>query len=250
MSTPTFPDASLSLSPDAQQRMAAEFETPRRSSEHPSDAAVTRWAKWMMPRGTVLPARIAATDLARPLARRRIEQVLQAGGPRRLHIGSGSSYKPGWTNIDLLPVKVDVPWNLARGIPFPDASVDAVFHEHLQEHLTLGQGFALARESLRVLRPGGVLRIGVPDAGQALQSYAGNWDDDWARSAATPMIAVQRLFYEHQHRAMYDGQTLKLMLEVAGFVDVTRCAFGEGRAADADSPARAAGTLYVEGLRP
>ena len=112
------------------------------------------------------------------------------------------------------------------------------------------QGYGLARESQRVLRPGGILRVGVPDAGQAVQSYAGNWDDAWARSAPTGMIAIQRLFYEHGHRAMYDGQTLILLLRAAGFVDVRRHAFGEGRLQpNADTPRRRAGTLYVEAVK-
>jgi predicted SAM-dependent methyltransferase len=191
-----------------------------------------------------------ATAAARPLANRRLTSLERLEQPLKLHLGSGVVYKAGWVNIDLLPARVDVPWNLVRGIPFRDATVDAIMHEHLQEHLTLRQGYELACESRRVLKPGGILRIGVPDAGQAVQSYAGNWSDDWARSAPTGMIAIQRLFYADGHRAMYDGQTLILLLHAAGFSDVQRYAFGEGRLQpNEDSPHRRGGTLYVEAVK-
>ena len=61
--------------------------------------------------------------------------------------------------------------NIARGIPFDDDSVDAVYHSHLLEHLDQ----AVAREFLieikRVLRPGGIQRIVVPDFETACRAY-------------------------------------------------------------------------------
>jgi predicted SAM-dependent methyltransferase len=247
-STTRFPDASLPLDPNAAAKLERflvyEGDVP------PDEPLLRKLIKRAVPKRVVDPTRIALTGAARPKAHRAIKQAL-ATSPVRLHLGSGFVYKDGWVNIDRLPVKVDVPWNLARGIPFPDSTVDAILHEHLMEHLTLAHGFALARESLRVLKPGGVLRVGVPDAGHVVQSYAGNWDDAWARSAPTPMIAISRLFYEHGHRTMYDGQTLQLVLRTAGFGDVARCAAGEGRQQpNGDTPERRYGTLYVEGVKP
>jgi predicted SAM-dependent methyltransferase len=239
---PEFPDACLLLENSAVDELLSYLERA-------SESAAPHILKRLVPLSARASLRIAVTATARPLAARRIER-LRKRRPLKLHLGSGSIYKAGWVNIDLLPAKVDVPWNLADGIPFPDASVDAVMHEHLQEHLTLRKGYELARESSRVLKPGGILRVGVPDAGEAVQSYAGNWSDDWARSAPTGMIAIQDLFYANGHRAMYDGQTLKLLLGAAGFYDVQRYAFGEGRLQpNEDSPHRRSGTLYVEAVK-
>jgi predicted SAM-dependent methyltransferase len=170
-------------------------------------------------------------------------------GDPRIHIACGHVYKHGWTNIDLVPVKVDIPWNLKRGIPFADETVSAVFHEHFLEHVPFEIGFTVTQECRRVLRPGGVLRIGVPDAGACLASYAGLAGDDWARSAPTPMIAVLRLFYEHGHVAMYDAQTLVALCLAAGFAEATRFESGRGRLGSADSPERASGTLYIEAVK-
>lgn len=61
--------------------------------------------------------------------------------------------------------------NLAKGIPAASDSVDAVYHSHLFEHLDQATARAFAREVLRVLKPGGVHRIAVPDLEEACQLY-------------------------------------------------------------------------------
>jgi len=134
----------------------------------------------------------------------------RSGEPLRLHLGCGSAYKEGWVNIDLAGTRVDLPWDLRRPLPFASGSIDAIFHEHLLEHLTYAQGLELHQRCRLLLRPGGVLRIGVPDAGAALRSYAapeppGSWQSErWP----TPLARIASLTYDHGHRAIYDAETL------------------------------------------
>jgi predicted SAM-dependent methyltransferase len=195
-------------------------------------------------------ARELATAALRPLARRRLER-LRDGRELRLHLGSGLVSKDGWVDVDLAGAPANLIWDLKRGIPFEDGTVDAVFHEHLLEHLSMREGFQLTRECLRVLRPGGVLRAAVPDAGACLRSYARTGDPAWARSQPAPMLAVQALFYEHGHRAMYDAQLLVAELAAAGFTEVGPREFGDSRISPCpDTELRRAGTLYVEGVKP
>ena len=194
--------------------------------------------------------RALSTAVLKPAARRRLAK-LRDSSELRLHLGSGFLSKPGWIDIDLAGARADLVWNLKHGIPFEDGSVDAVFHEHLLEHLTLRNGFQLTRECHRTLKPGGVLRVGVPNAGACLRSYAGIDDPDWAQSRPTPMLAVHALFYEHGHRAMYDERLLVAVLSAAGFVDVTPREFGDSRLSPCpDTEVRRDGTLYVEGVKP
>ncbi len=182
----------------------------------------------------------------RPMARRRFGR-LGHDRPVRLHLGCGWVRKEGWTNVDLFATRAEICWDLATGIPLDDDSVEAIFHEHMLEHLTLETGFAFTRECLRVLRPGALLRIGVPDAGALLDSYSGKAGPEWASSRPTGMLAVQALFYENGHRAMYDGETLTRMCLAAGFAEATVRAAGEGELQpNPDTPDRASGTLYVE----
>jgi predicted SAM-dependent methyltransferase len=213
-------------------------------------SGVGRLMRRVVPRGLRHHLRALATDLRRPQARRRFAAAATADAPLRLHLACGFNHKDGWLNVDLVGARVDVAWNLAHGIPLPDESVDAIAHEHLLEHLTLDQGFAFTVECLRVLKRGAALRIGVPDAGLCLRSYAGQADPDWARSRPTPMLAVQALFYENGHRAMYDGETLAGLCRAAGFATAEPTAFGSGRLGpEADSPERRDGTLYVEAVK-
>ena len=208
----------------------------------------------LLPPSMRMPVRVLATRAISPVSRRRlgdrVDRLRGDGAPVLLHLGCGTERKPVFVNLDLLGARFDVAFDLTRGIQLPDGTVDGIFHEHVLEHLPLRVGFLFLQECRRVLRPGGVLRVAVPDAGACLDSYAGKASPDWADSAPVPLMAVERLFYDHQHMAMYDSQKLESMMRVAGFRDVSTCEFGETRLPVApDSPDRRSGTLYVEGAR-
>ena len=68
-------------------------------------------------------------------------------------------------------------WNLKYGIPFDDQSADVVFHSHLFEHLDRPTGDAFLKECNRVLAPGGVIRIVVPDLEKLARDYLAIMDD-------------------------------------------------------------------------
>lgn len=62
--------------------------------------------------------------------------------------------------------------DLRRGIPFPDDSVDSVYHSHFLEHIDRDMAPAFLREVRRVLRVGGIHRVCVPDLAEAHARYA------------------------------------------------------------------------------
>ena len=207
---------------------------------------------------TVAPASIrpairgVVTD-ALSLLQRRVAARHARRTPLRLHLGSGARAKVGWVNIDLLGLPVDLAWNLTRPLPFPDNSVDAIFHEHVLEHLSLRQGLALTKECYRVLKPRGILRIGVPDAGAYVQSYCDashQFLEAMRPGRPTPLLALQEEFYWHAHRCMYDFSTLSLVCRAAGFEELQRCRFGESKiVACPDSVGREGDSLYIEAVR-
>ena len=61
--------------------------------------------------------------------------------------------------------------NLAKGIPFDSDSVDVVYHSHMLEHLDRNVAEKFMFEIKRVLKPGGVHRIVVPDLEKACIAY-------------------------------------------------------------------------------
>jgi SAM-dependent methyltransferase len=83
--------------------------------------------------------------------------------------------------IESLPTNIRL-WNLRKGIPFPEASVDAVYHSHLIEHLDRAVAPEFMREVLRVLKPGGIHRIAAPDFERGCRLYI----DDVAKCDADP----------------------------------------------------------------
>jgi len=61
--------------------------------------------------------------------------------------------------------------DLAKGIPFADNSIDVVYHSHVLEHLDRDVATLFIREIARVLKPGGILRIVVPDFERCCRAY-------------------------------------------------------------------------------
>jgi SAM-dependent methyltransferase len=61
--------------------------------------------------------------------------------------------------------------NLSKGIPFDTASVDAVYHSHMLEHLARDVAPKFLLEVKRVLKPGGIQRIVVPDLQLLCRQY-------------------------------------------------------------------------------
>jgi SAM-dependent methyltransferase len=72
--------------------------------------------------------------------------------------------------LDQLPSNI-MAYDISRGIPFADNSVDVVFHSNMLEHLDRDVAEVFLVEALRVLKPGGVHRIVVPDFELACANY-------------------------------------------------------------------------------
>jgi predicted SAM-dependent methyltransferase len=73
--------------------------------------------------------------------------------------------------------------DLRKGIPAEEGSVDAVYHSHTLEHIDRDDVPGFMAEILRVLKPGGIHRIVVPDLEAPVRAYlkdldAGNDDHD------------------------------------------------------------------------
>ena len=89
-----------------------------------------------------------------------------------LNIGCGARFHADWVNVDLAASAPGVrAMNILKGLDFPDASFEIVYHSHLLEHLPPEAAPAFLRECARVLAPNGVLRVAVPDLEQIAREY-------------------------------------------------------------------------------
>ncbi len=232
----------------------------------------------------------------------------RAKGPIRLNLGCGLQAPPGWINVDgswnarlakypalrkflgairlMPPDKAEIPWSsqiyvhdLRKPLPFKDGAAGAVFASHVLEHLYHEEGQQLVREAFRVLCPGGILRVIVPDLEAIVREYNGErpfgalsveqqvtppadrfnerllmrWPSPSTRHFLYRIYNAWQDF--HSHKWMFDVTSLKALLCSSGFVDVQQRRSGESsisNIAAVEDPSRignGAG-ICVEGRKP
>lgn len=197
-----------------------------------------------------LKAKQVATNAKSPITRKRASDLVHGSDVVRLHLGCGWNMLEGWINIDLVGGKTDLAWDLRKPLPFEAHSVDAVFLEHVFEHMSYSETLTVLGHIKAALKSGGVLRVGVPDAGMYARWYTSDptslRDERWGRPTA--MLALREVFQEHAHIAAYDAETLILVLEAGGFPGAQETEAGTSRLLDTapDMPERWAETVYVE----
>jgi predicted SAM-dependent methyltransferase len=197
-------------------------------------------------------AKVQAARLLAPRERRKAERLAQQA-PLKLHLGSGTLHPPGWVNVDVVGMGPDLYWDLTRPLPFPDGVAEAVFLEHVLEHFPLGDVLDMLAEARRLLAAGGIVRVGVPDFGRYIESYAGDraFIERERPGRPTALLAVGEIAQSHGHRSVWDAETLELVLTEAGFEQVRRRDFGDSDLEPApDSPHRESETVYAEGRNP
>jgi SAM-dependent methyltransferase len=89
-----------------------------------------------------------------------------------VNLGCGKRHHPDWINIDLTSTEPGViQHDLSQGIPLPDASCEVVYHAAVLEHMRREDALTFLRECHRVLMPGGIIRVGVPDLERLCHLY-------------------------------------------------------------------------------
>ncbi|MFM8468714.1 MAG: class I SAM-dependent methyltransferase [Limisphaerales bacterium] len=95
-----------------------------------------------------------------------IREYLESHPVRKLQIGAGYNMLAGWLNVDFNPYTRQpgqLYLNATRTFPFAEASFDYVFSEHMIEHIWWPDGQTMLKESHRILKPGGKIRISTPN---------------------------------------------------------------------------------------
>ncbi len=211
--------------------------------------------------------------------------------PLKLNIGCGPIQPPGWVNVDgsnRAWLASKLPWldgllvwigifpatefnrqtffaNLARRWPWRNESVDAIYGGEVLEHFTYQQGQRLLEECCRILKPGGVLRLRVPDNALFWENYLNEfhatrqkppsqWTLDhtrWIEMFFREICVRPRLLRSvgHYHKWMYDEVSLTKALQQARFTEVQAMAFRQSRIDDIVS-VEVRNDLIVEGTKP
>lgn len=183
-----------------------------------------------------------------------------------VHYGCGYCAPEGWLNFDCSPtlrierlpllgrvlgrlsgnaerfpdqVKVG---DIRRGLPVPEGGVRAAYASHVLEHLSLEDCRAAIASTYRMLAPGGVFRLIVPDLLERARRYVAAAEAGSAEAAGTfmqscylgaetrPRSALRQLrsmIGNSAHLWMWDEHAMTAELERAGFVAIRRCALGD-----------------------
>lgn len=130
----------------------------------------------------------------------------------KLNLGSGPHPLADYRNLDIINGEPVYP--LAE---YADETVDEVRASHVLEHFSHRETAKVIREWVRVLKPGGVLRLAVPDFAYIVRCYTDGSDEpyqEWLLGSHTD---------EHDyHKAVFDEEGLRGELEAAGLTGVSR----------------------------
>ena len=105
---------------------------------------------------------------------------------KKFHLGCGIIFLKNylnigfWTNLEQNKLYANpngvadtvlLNFDLTNGIPASDNSLEVVYHSHMLEHLTNNEGIEFLRECNRVLQPGAIMRLLVPDLENFSKKY-------------------------------------------------------------------------------
>lgn len=202
----------------------------------------------------------------------------------RFNLGSGPNPVEGWTNVDYaigariarVPVVrllanvtgiFNSDWDssiviadLRKRFPWDDGVADAVYSSHTLEHFSKMDGEHFLAESVRILKPGGILRVVVPDFAVYIERYrrdelkADDFIDDLDVAFVSSGGFTRRLaapYIQFPHRCMYDEESLVRKCENLGIAASRRQPFESdvNGIREVELEKRAVGALIVEGRK-
>jgi cephalosporin hydroxylase/predicted SAM-dependent methyltransferase len=131
----------------------------------------------------LLTAKLEGTRISMPKAASK--RIAASGENLRVNLGCGQRFHSDWLNFDVVPVNSQVlAHDLTQALPLDDGSCAVVYHSHVLEHLPKADAPRFIAECFRVLKPGGILRVAVPDMEGIARAYLKQLDAAAAGDAA------------------------------------------------------------------
>lgn len=136
---------------------------------------------------------------------------------RYLHLGCGQNILPApFENLDIRELEGVDHLGTVYPLDFEDDTFDLVYCSHVLEHFSRNETQDIINEWVRVLKPGGTLRLAVPNLENLIKIYEGSGDID---SVIGPFMGGQT-YKENFHYMLFDQKSLTEMMNKAGLVAV------------------------------
>jgi predicted SAM-dependent methyltransferase len=135
----------------------------------------------------------------------------------KLHLGCGIRHIPGFIHVDIIDAPhIDYRCSVDNLCDFADGSVDLIYAAHVLEHFGRHEVEAVLKGWLRVLKPGGLARIAVPDFSAVAALYEQEGLQDGFSGLVGLVCGGQRNQYDF-HKIIFDEAFLSSLLMKVGF---------------------------------
>lgn len=136
----------------------------------------------------------------------------------KLHLGCGKKdFGPDWTHIDGGEFSHLHSHDITK-IPFDDNTVDLIYASHVFEYFDREEATVVLEEWRRALKPGGILRLAVPDFKKMVQLYI---SDHSLNEFLGPLFGKMKMGNETiYHKTVYDYNSLDIKLSLNGFKNI------------------------------
>jgi predicted SAM-dependent methyltransferase len=142
----------------------------------------------------------------------------QPPGKFYVNLGCGELNHPAFVNVDTSPWEHVHYVHSVDSLPmFQSNTVDLIYCSHCLEHVPHHETARVLKEWHRVLKPGGILKIGVPNLDAVIRFYQEN--PDKFEEAQWYFMGAQT-YPANFHYAIFNEASLKGLLEAAGFGQV------------------------------
>lgn len=139
----------------------------------------------------------------------------------KLHIGCGAKRIPGFLHVDIKPLPGIDYVSDAQTLPHADGTIDMIYACHVLEHFGRHEYMDVLAEWSRALRPGGLLRLAVPDFAACAALYMEGRLERGLLDILGLISGGQRDRFDF-HKMIFDAPFLTGALLGVGFTEVRR----------------------------